>query len=151
MEQRNRRDSSDPPKTNGAPIATPPVYRISQAQLIVLALVCLALLPVNRVWAVSALCGGLVAVVPQAWFAAKAFTYRGARSARDVASAGYSGEVVKFLLSATGFAALFILLRPVAPLAVFGAFIAMLAIQITGSWILLRHSSATKVQTEELD
>ncbi|TXS93744.1 hypothetical protein FV139_08870 [Parahaliea maris] len=141
MEQRSRRDSSDPPTARGAPIAKPPVYRISQTQLTVLALLCLALLPVDRVWAVSALCGGLVAVVPQAWFAAKAFAHRGARSAREVANAGYSGEVVKFLLSAVGFAALFILLRPVSPLAVFGAYIAMLAIQITGSWMLLRRGS----------
>ncbi|GAB3283700.1 hypothetical protein GCM10027297_24420 [Parahaliea aestuarii] len=116
-----------------------------------LAAVCLSLAFVKREWVLSALCGGLVAIVPQAWFAVKAFAHSGARSAREVANAGYAGEVVKFLLSATGFAAVFILLRPVFPIAVFSAFIAMQAIQITGSWMLLRQPPATRVQTQELD
>lgn len=121
------------------------------AQLTVLAVVCLSLLLWDSNWALSALCGGLVAIVSQAWFAAKAFAYRGARSARAVAHASYTGEVIKFLLSATGFAATFILLRPIAPVAVFASYIAMLAIQITGSWMLLRQQPATSVQIQELD
>ncbi len=105
----------------------------------VLVVVCLLLAFVEREWVLSAVCGGLVAIVPQAWFAAKAFAHRGARAAREIANAGYAGEVVKFLLGATGFAAVFILLRPVFPVVVFGTYIAMLVIQITGSWMLLRQ------------
>jgi ATP synthase protein I len=125
---------------SGAHIAKPPVYRISLAQIATLLPVCVLILSWDRVWAVSALCGGLVAIAPQAWFAARAFRYGGARSAREVARSGYAGEVGKFLLSAAGFAAVFILLRPVSGAAVFAGYLSMLAIQITGSWILLRRS-----------
>lgn len=116
------------------------MYRISLVQLAVLLLSCLLLAVWDRVWAVSALCGGLVAVIPQAWFAARVFRYRGARSAKVAARSGYAGEVGKFLLSAVGFAAVFILLRPVSGAAVFAGYLVMLALQITGSWMLLRRS-----------
>jgi ATP synthase protein I len=124
----------------GARIAKPPVYRISLVQLAMLITGSLLLMVRDPVWAASALCGGLVAVVPQAWFALRAFRHRGARSARAVARSGYAGEVGKFLLSAAGFAAVFILLRPVSGAAVFAGYLSMLAIQIAGSWILLRRS-----------
>lgn len=127
--------------TDGARLAKPPVYRISLAQLALLLPACLMLALWDRVWGISALCGGLVAVVPQGWFAARAFRYRGARSARAMARAGYTGEVGKFLLSAVGFAAVFILLRPVSGAAVFAGYLSMLAIQIIGSWILLRRQA----------
>nr|WP_241263049.1 ATP synthase subunit I [Parahaliea mediterranea] len=137
--------------SRGAPIARPPVYRISLAQVALLLPACLLLALWDGVWGLSALCGGLVAVVPQAWFAARAFRYSGARSAQAVARSGYAGEVGKFLLSAAGFAAVFMLLRPVSGAAVFAGYLAMLAIQITGSWMLLRRPPAQRVQTQELD
>lgn len=123
---------------NGAEIARPPVHRITLAQLAVLAVLCLALMVLDTVWAYSVLCGGLVAVVPQAYFAAKAFGARGATNARAIARSSYAGEIGKFLLSAVGFAAVFILLRPVSGAAVLAGYLAMLVIQITGSWLLLR-------------
>jgi len=137
--------------TGGAKIAKPPVFRITQAQVAVLLLACLLLGWWRPVLGYSALCGGLVAVVPQAYFAALAFRYNGARSAPDIARSGYTGEVVKFLLSAVGFAAIFILVRPISGAAVFAGYLMMLAIQITGSWRLLRRSPAQSVQTQELD
>ncbi len=128
----------------GAPISIPPVYRISLVQLLLLVPACVLLTFWDRVLGLSALCGGLVAVLPQAWFAARAFRIRGARRAREVARAVYAGEVGKFLLSAVGFAAVFTLLTPVSGLAVFGAYLMMLAIQITGSWRLLRQTPTPK-------
>jgi len=44
----------------------------------------------------------------------------------------------KFLLSVAGFAVVFATLRPIDGLAVFAGYLVMLAIQITGSWLLLR-------------
>ena len=123
----------------GAEIARPPVHRITLAQLVVLVPLCLLLLALDKVCAYSVLSGGLIAIVPQAYFAAVAFRRRGARSARAIARAGYTGEIGKFLLSIAGFAVVFAAVKPIDGLAVFAGFLAMLAIQITGSWLLLRE------------
>ena len=121
----------------GAEIARPPVHRITLAQLATLVPLCLLLLTYDKVCAYSVLSGGLIAVLPQAYFAALAFRWRGARSARAIARSSYAGEVGKFLLSVAGFAVVFAAVRPIDGLAVFAGYLAMLAIQITGSWLLL--------------
>jgi ATP synthase protein I len=122
----------------GAEIARPPVHRITLTQLALLVPACLLLSLHDAVCARSALCGGLVAIVPQAWFASMTFRRRGARSARAIARSSYAGEIGKFLLSVAGFAVVFAMVRPIDGLAVFAAYLAMLGIQITGSWLLLR-------------
>ncbi len=99
---------------NGAVIARPPVHRITLAQLAVLLPACLVLLTMDgKAVACSVLCGGLVAVLPQAYFALRAFRWRGANSAQAIARAGYSGEVGKYLLSVAGFALVFATVRPI--------------------------------------
>ena len=122
----------------GAEITRPPVHRITLAQLAALVPICLLLLVFDKVFAYSALSGGLIAIVPQAYFAALAFRWRGAQSAKAIARSSYAGEVGKFVLSVAGFAVVFATLRPIDGLAVFAGYLAMLAIQITGSWLLLR-------------
>ena len=122
----------------GAEIKRPPVHRITLAQLAVLIPLCLLLLALDKVSAYSVLSGGLIAIVPQAYFAALAFRWRGARSARAIAHSSYAGEIGKFFLSVAGFAVVFAVLRPIDGPAVFAGYLAMLAIQITGSWLLLR-------------
>ncbi|AQA17363.1 hypothetical protein BST95_03070 [Halioglobus japonicus] len=124
----------------GAKIARPPVHRITLTQLAVLTLLCLALLVYNEVVAWSLAAGGLVAVIPQAYFAHLAFRWRGAKSARDMARASYAGEIGKFMLSVAGFAVVFAAIRPIDGLAVFAGYLAMLTIQIIGSWLLLTRS-----------
>jgi ATP synthase protein I len=121
----------------GAEITRPPVHRITLAQLAALAPLCLLLLAYDKVCAYSVMSGGLIAVLPQAYFAALAFRWRGARSAQAIARSSYAGEVGKFLLSVAGFAVVFATVRPIDGLAVFAGYLAMLAIQITGSWLLL--------------
>ena len=61
----------------GAEIKRPPVFRITVAQLIVLASVSALLLMFDVVRAYSVLSGGLIAALPQAYFAARAFRWRG--------------------------------------------------------------------------
>lgn len=124
---------------NGAEIARPPAHRITLAQLAALLPTCLVLLALDRVIAYSVLSGGLIAIVPQAYFAARAFARRGAQSAKAVARSGYAGEIGKFLLSAAGFALVFAAVRPIDGLAVFAGYLAMLVIQIIGSWLLARQ------------
>ncbi len=123
----------------GAEIERPPVHRITLAQLAILVPLCLLLLAYDKVCAYSVASGGLVAIIPQAYFAALAFRWRGARSAQAIARSSYAGEVGKFLLSVAGFAVVFATVRPIDGLAVFVGYLAMLAIQITGSWLLLRQ------------
>jgi ATP synthase protein I len=121
----------------GAEIARPPVHRITLAQLAILVPLCLVILALDEVRAYSVLCGGMIAILPQAYFAALAFRWRGARSARAIARSGYAGEVGKFFLSVAGFAAVFAVVRPIDGLAVFAGYLVMLTIQIFGSWLLL--------------
>lgn len=124
----------------GAQIARPPIHRITLAQLALLVPLCGLLLAVyDEVRAYSVFSGGLIAIIPQAWFARMAFGRRGARAARDIARASYAGETGKYLLSVAGFAVVFALVRPIDGPAVFAGYLAMLVIQITGSWLLLRR------------
>jgi ATP synthase protein I len=122
---------------SSAEIARPPVHRITLVQLASLVSLCLLLLAIDKVVAYSVLSGGLVAIVPQAYFAVLAFRWRGARSARAIARSSYAGELGKFLLSVAGFALVFAVVRPIDGLAVFVGYLAMLAIQLTGTWLLL--------------
>ena len=126
----------------GAQIARPPVHRITLAQLVALVPLCLILLARDKVNAYSVLSGGLIAIVPQAYFAAKAFRWRGAQSAEVMARSAYAGEIGKFLLSVAGFALVFAVVRPIDGLAVFAGYLAMLVIQIIGSWWLARTPPA---------
>ena len=123
----------------GAEIKRPPVYRITAVQLVALALSSVLIFNFDVVWATSVLSGGLIAVLPQAYFATRAFRWRGARSAQAIAKSSYAGVVGKFIFSAAGFAAVFALLRPIEGLAVFAGYLAMLMIQIIGSWLLLKE------------
>lgn len=126
----------------GAEIARPPVHRITLVQLATLVPLCLFLLAYDKVYAYSVASGGLIGIVPQAYFAALAFRRRGARSARDIARSSYAGEIGKFLLSVAGFAVVFAMVRPIDGLAVFIGYLVMLAIQIIGSWFLLKQKPA---------
>ena len=122
----------------GAEMSRPPVHRITLAQLALLATICLFLAAFDKVCAYSLASGGLIAIVPQAYFASQAFRWRGARSTRAIARSSYAGEIGKFLLSVAGFAVVFAAVRPIDGLAVFVGYLAMLAVHITGSWLLLR-------------
>ena len=124
----------------GAEIARPPVHRITLAQLATLTTVCLLFMAHDPVIAWSLAAGGLVAVIPQAYFAHLAFRWRGAKSARAMARSSYAGEIGKFMLSVAGFAVVFAAVRPIDGLSVFIGYLVMLAIQIIGSWLLLSRS-----------
>jgi ATP synthase protein I len=124
----------------GAEIARPPVHLITLAQLALLVPISLGLLAVDEVVAYSVVSGGLVAIVPQAYFAVLAFRWRGAQSASAIARSSYAGVLGKFLLSIAGFALVFAVVRPIDGPAVFMGYLAMLVTQITGSWMLLTRS-----------
>lgn len=100
----------------------PKVYRVVVAQL--LATFCLALiaLPFGTSEATSALMGGLACSIPNAFFVWRAFRYRGASAAKDIARSFYQGEAGKFVLTALAFTLIFTLIPTVKPLPLFSVF-----------------------------
>ncbi|WP_242602014.1 F0F1 ATP synthase subunit I [Legionella yabuuchiae] len=57
----------------------------------------------------SAFLGGLVSVIPNAYFAWKVFQYQGARAARKIVNSLYKGEAIKIFLTLILFALVFVL------------------------------------------
>lgn len=92
-----------------AGIEKPPIYRIYLWQLPILLALGLGLYVFDNdktmCWA--ALAGGLIQIIPNAYFALLAFRYRGARSSMLIAQSFYRGEVGKYVMTLVGFAAVF--------------------------------------------
>ncbi|PID43751.1 MAG: F0F1 ATP synthase subunit I [Gammaproteobacteria bacterium] len=74
----------------------------------------------------SALVGGVVFIIPNSYFAYKAFAYGGAQAARRIVQSFYKGEAVKLLLTAVLFAVVFIYVKPLDVLAMFLAYFVLL-------------------------
>ncbi|WP_107329989.1 F0F1 ATP synthase subunit I [Metapseudomonas otitidis] len=71
----------------------------------------------------SGLCGGLIAWLPNLYFAQKAFRYSGARAAQAIVRSFYAGEMGKLILTAVLFALTFAGVKPLEAPALFGAFL----------------------------
>lgn len=82
--------------------------------------------------AASFLVGGLIQIVPQAWFAQQAFKHRGARQTPALVRAMYRGAAGKIVLTAVLFATVFTLGRQWNYSALFAAFTLMIPLQ----WVL---------------
>lgn len=72
--------------------------------------------------ALSAMLGGLVCMLPNAYFAIKLFQYHGANAAKKIMTGFYRGEVMKILLTALLFSMTFWLVK-IVPVVFFSAFI----------------------------
>jgi ATP synthase protein I len=132
-------DAADPGRKSsatGAQLGKPPIRRIAITQLIVLSLVSFMLLLWDITIAQSVYLGGLIALVPNAYFAKWAFRYAGAKSAVNVARSFYRGEAGKFVLTTVLFAAVFIFIRPLNAIALFLSYIVLMAL----NWILALRS-----------
>jgi ATP synthase protein I len=70
----------------------------------------------------SVVLGGVVSVVPNAYFAKKLFQHQGARAARQIVNSFYSGEALKLALTFVLFAMVFKLFN-IVPLVFFAAYI----------------------------
>lgn len=71
----------------------------------------------------SGLCGGLIAWLPNVYFAHKAFRFSGARAAQAIVRSFYAGEAGKLVLTAVLFALVFAGVKPLDALALFGVFL----------------------------
>lgn len=67
----------------------------------------------SRLAGYSAFVGGLIFVVPNAYFAHRMFRFQGAQSARLMVDTMFRAESTKIALTAVFFAAVFILMEPV--------------------------------------
>ncbi|KTD57170.1 ATP synthase subunit I [Legionella sainthelensi] len=74
---------------------------------------------------ISALLGGVVCIIPNAYFATKLFKYQGARSARQIVNSFYKGEALKIFISIFLFTVVFLFFK-ITPLAFFVSYIMIL-------------------------
>jgi ATP synthase protein I len=119
-----------------------PALAVCCIQLALLLPVALVLVIVSKVVAYSALLGGALFILPNAYFTAYAFRYSGADSAPRVAQAIVWGETGKLALTIVGFA---IVLHVVQPLSV-PALMITYALMITSNWFIAHE--VTKRMTD---
>lgn len=101
-----------------------PVFPVLVVQLIVVLLLAAALWQWRgAVAGYSGLYGGLIAWLPNLYFAHKAFRFSGARAAQAIVRSFYAGEAGKLVLTAVLFALVFAGVKPLDALALFGVFL----------------------------
>lgn len=97
--------------------------------------------------ALSALLGGMAAVVPNAFLGARLLASRAYDDATAVMRSAWLGEIGKLLLTAVLFALIFALVRPLSVLAVFGGFIAAQA-AVFGALLMSGGATNTELTTK---
>ncbi len=90
----------------------PPLVKIFTLQCLILLSASVIVVPIDRVAAYSLLIGGMISVVPNAYFARQAFKYAGALRAREVERSFYRGEAGKFIAVMCFFSIAFTLVKP---------------------------------------
>ncbi len=111
---------------NVAPDVNPlaAIFRILIAQLFASLLIgAAALVLADSTAALSAVLGGLICVIPNAFLALRIIVGSSGRDPRGMLRASYVGAAGKLLLTAALFAAVFVLVRPLAAGWLFGAFV----------------------------
>lgn len=109
------------PPGRSAELSAGLAWRIVAGQFLATAVMTVGLLPVDAVVAGSVLLGGLIAALPGGYAALNlAATRRPQQAFRII-----GGEMGRFVLSAAGFALVFALVEPLAPVALIGMFFGM--------------------------
>jgi len=118
-----------------------PLTLLAQAG-VSLSLAALLWLSLGRVAAVSALLGGMVAVIPNAFLAARLLS--AANTAPAILRSAWLGEIGKLLLTILLFGVIFASVRPISVMAVFGGFIAAQFVVLGSLLIGGRAAASTK-------
>lgn len=118
-------------------IPTPPVYRITLVQTVVLAVVAAVLWLAWPAGAAALFLGGMIEALPRLYFGIYAFRFTGARQTRQVVASFRRGEAGKFVLVVLMFAGLFAFNRSIAPAAVFLGYLAswLLGMMLSTRWL----------------
>jgi ATP synthase protein I len=121
LQEQNTMDARTP---NRLPFHRLPVVPVLVAQLVVASFAAVVLWQWRgTVSGYSGLLGGLIAWLPNLYFAHKAFRFSGARAAQAIVRSFYAGEAGKLILTAVLFALTFAGVKPLEALAVFGVFL----------------------------
>ena len=91
----------------------------------------------------SALLGGLICALPNAWFAYRSFAFQGARAAQQIVKSFYRGEAAKFFLTALLFGLTFKFITAIEPLTLFAAFFAVQMVFWLTPLLINRNVSAS--------
>ena len=94
----------------------------------------------GTVSAYSVLLGGVITMVPNAYFASKVFRHTGARAMEQIVRSAYLGEIIKLALTGAGFALAWSFVRPLQVAALLAGF---LLVHITGTVALVRLQRQT--------
>lgn len=90
----------------------------------------------SRLAGYSAFLGGLIFVIPNAYFAHRMYRYEGARQSHLVVGNMFRAEAVKLALTAVFFAAVFILIEPVHVPALLFTFAVMAGLSPLVRWFI---------------
>ncbi len=127
-------------------IKAPPVYIAFIIQfLLCIAAALIALLALNVVTAYSILLGGFISIVPNGYFAWKAFRYRGARNTPLIVKSFYAGETGKLIMTGVLFAVVFAGVRPIDELAIIVSFIVSIIVGLLATaWVSVTGQKSRK-------
>jgi ATP synthase protein I len=117
-------------------IPKPEILKATLTQLAVLLLIVIVLGIADSQLAASALMGGLIQILPQAWFSRQAFKYAGASKVDKVVRSMYRGELGKVVMTATLFAIVFTVSKQWNYPVLFTTFLVMIPLQ----WFLVKKS-----------
>jgi len=118
-----------------------PVFPVLLAQLIVLLLAALvAWQSLGSVAGYSALLGGMIAWLPNLYFAHKAFRFSGARAAREIVRSFYAGEAGKLILTFVLFALTFAGVKPLEAPVLFGVYLLTLLVSWFAPLLITKFS-----------
>ena len=120
-------------------IPKPELLKATMYQLAVLLVLVVMISMTDKLMAVSALMGGLIQILPQAWFSWQAFKYAGTSNVDTVVQSMYRGELGKVVMTATLFAILFTVDKQWNYLALFTTFLVMIPLQWFLTQKALRH------------
>lgn len=113
-----------------------PAFRVLGLQtLICIAVAGIALIAYGQQSAASILAGGVLVVVPQAYFAAKTFRYYGARSTGAIVRAMWSGHAGKMILTAVLFALVFTGLKSLNVAALIASYVGVMLLGIFAQFL----------------
>ncbi len=96
--------------------------RFILAQLITTIVLSATLLIYDFTVAYSALAGGLIATLANAWFAIKVFRVKSKETPETLLVTFYVGEIVKFVFTAAMFVIVFVLIKPLNVVALLGIY-----------------------------
>lgn len=117
---------------NKLPIYQLPVFKVLVIQALVAIGLALAFLLKDLNASFCALLGGLIALLPNIYFALKTFRYFGAQSAMAITLSLWTGEMGKYVLTAALFVLVFLAVKPINLVALFLSYFIVLIVSSLG-------------------